>query len=285
MMQVARQKAERFLALHRGPRLLVLPNIWDPMGARLLEHLGYPAVATASAAVAYSLGYEDGEVLSFDEMLGAIERIAASVSVPVTADIERGYADDPDGVGRNIREVIRAGAVGINIEDSLVEGGALRAVAEQCDRIRAAREAADAEGVPLVINARTDVWLSGPDRAEEEKIEDIIERGRAYLDAAADCLYPVTLSKPDALERIRNGTGAPLNVYASKDAPSIHELEAAGIARLSLGPGLVKATLGAMGRVAKTLLEGGDYNVFLEGAMQNPEIQQFVRHKREEDPS
>lgn len=284
-MHTGRQKAERFLALHRGPRLLVLPNIWDPMGARLLEHLGYPAVATASAAVAYSLGYEDGEVVSCGEMLGAIERIAASVSVPVTADIERGYADTPDGVADSIRNVIRAGAVGINIEDSLSDGGGLRGVGEQCDRIRAAREAASAEGVPLVINARTDVWLSGADRPEDEKIAEIIERGRAYLDAGADCLYPITLSKLDALVRIRKETGAPLNVYASKQAPAMEALEAAGIARLSLGPGLIKAALGTMGRIAKALKEGGSYDVFLDGAMQNPEIQQFVRHEREEDPS
>lgn len=117
------KKAEKFLALHHAPKLLVLPNIWDPLGACLLEGLGYPAVATASAAVAYSLGYDDGQKIQFLAMLHAIERIAASVTVPMTADIERGYAEQPHEIAGNIRQVLHVGAVGINFEDSAFEGG------------------------------------------------------------------------------------------------------------------------------------------------------------------
>jgi 2-methylisocitrate lyase-like PEP mutase family enzyme len=113
------EKARVFLALHRHPRLLVLPNVWDPLGARLMEGLGFPAVATASAAVAFSLGYDDGQKIAFDVMLDAISRVCASVDVPVTADVESGYARDLDDLADNIRRVIRAGAVGINLEDSI----------------------------------------------------------------------------------------------------------------------------------------------------------------------
>ena len=141
-------KAEAFLALHLDPKLLVLPNIWDPLGARLLQHLEFPAVATASAAVAYSLGYDDGQRITLEAMLDVVRRVAESVDIPVSADIEGGYADTPDGVAQNVREVIRAGAVGINLEDGLYEGGPLRPVDGQCERIRAARAMADREGVP-----------------------------------------------------------------------------------------------------------------------------------------
>lgn len=274
------KKAETFRELHLDPKLLVLPNIWDPVGARLLEHLGFPAVATASAAVAYALGYDDGEVIEFDTMVDMVGRVAASVDVPLTADIERGYADSPDGVATNARAIVDAGAVGINIEDSLSEGGALRPVLEQCDRIRAIRAMADAEGVPIVINARTDVWMSKTDAAAKEKTEETIERARAYLDAGADCIYPITLADLDILTKVHQSLKAPLNVYASPAAPSMQELERAGISRLSLGPGLLKASLATMKAVALGLKNYEPYSAFTDNAMPTSEILRFIRKDR-----
>ena len=271
------QKAEKFLALHHEPKLLVLPNIWDPLGARLLEGLGYPAVATASAAVAYSLGYDDGQKIKFDAMLDVIERIASSVAVPMTADIERGYAEHPQEIAENIRQVMHAGAVGINFEDSSFEGGPLQPIDFQCERIQAIRNMADKEGIPLVINARIDVFMRSADISRSEKIAETISRGKAYLDAGADCLYPIGLGDVETLKRIREETEAPINVYASKVAASMKELAAIGISRLSLGPGLIRASLTTMRNVAQQLLDYGPYDSFsAEDIMTSDEIRKYI---------
>jgi 2-methylisocitrate lyase-like PEP mutase family enzyme len=274
-------KAEAFRALHDAPKLLLLPNIWDPLGARLLEKLGYPAVATASAAVAFSLGYDDGERVSFEAMLGVIRRIADSVEVPVSADIERGYAQDPDGVAERVRDVLEAGAVGINLEDS-VDDGSLRTIDAQCARIAAVRAMAQAQGIPLVINARTDVFMLGPAAAHADKVEEAIVRAKAYLDAGADCIYPITLEDLDTLRQMRAETGAALNVYASATTPPMHELEAAGISRLSIGPGLIRASFTSMQRIARELLDYGGYDAFTTTAVPSDEIRKFVSKERME---
>jgi len=271
------QKAEKFLALHHDAKLLVLPNIWDPLGASLLEGLGYPAVATASAAVAYSLGYDDGQKIKFDAMLDVIERIASSVAVPMTADIERGYAEQPDEVAENIRRVMHAGAVGINFEDSSFEGGPLQPIDFQCERIQAIRNMADKEGVPLVINARIDVFMRRGDISRSEKIAETISRGKAYLDAGADCLYPIGPGDVETLKRIREETEAPINVYASQLAASMKELEAIGISRLSLGPGLIRASLTTMRNVAQGLLDYAPYDSFsADVIMTSDEIRDYI---------
>ena len=271
------QKAEKFLALHHEPKLLVLPNIWDPLGARLLEGLGYPAVATASAAVAYSLGYDDGQKIKFDAMLDVIERIASSVAVPMTADIERGYAEHPQEIAENIRQVMHAGAVGINFEDSSFEGGPLQPIDFQCERIQAIRNMADKEGIPLVINARIDVFMRSADISRSEKIAETITRGKAYLDAGADCLYPIGPGDIETLTKIQSKTKAPINIYASKLAASMKELEAIGISRLSLGPGLIRASLTTMRNVAQQLLDYGPYDSFsAEDIMTSDEIRKYI---------
>jgi 2-methylisocitrate lyase-like PEP mutase family enzyme len=270
------RKAEDLRALHHDPKLLVLPNIWDPLGARLLQGLGYPAVATASAAVAYSLGYADGQRIRFDAMLEAIRRIVSSVEVPVTADVERGYGTTPEQVAENIRQVLRAGAVGVNLEDSLSEGGPLQPVDTQCARIRAVRVMAEGEAVPLVINARIDTFVGGLSGSVSAKMTETIERAKAYLESGADCVYPITVSDIEALKQIRAETGAPINVYASRSTPSMRELEGAGISRLSLGPNLIKASLTTMRNVAVELLNYGSYGPFTDEVMTSDEVERYV---------
>jgi 2-methylisocitrate lyase-like PEP mutase family enzyme len=265
-------KAKAFHQLHEDPKLLILPNIWDTIGARLLQYLGFPAVATASAAVAYSKGYDDGQQISFGEALEVIREIAGAVDVPMTADIERGYADAPDSVAANIRDVMHAGAVGINIEDSIVEGGDLREIDDQSARLRAVREMADGEGIPLFINARIDVFLRDGPESRAARIEETITRARAYIDAGADGIYPITAGDLETLAPIRSAIDAPINVYANKDAASIRELESAGINRLSLGPGLIKASLTAMRDVAEGLKRGESYDSFTRDVISNEEI-------------
>jgi len=251
-----------------------LPNVWDPLGARLLEGMGYPAVATASAAVAFSLGYDDGQRITFDAMLEAIRRVAAAVDVPVTADIEQGYADEPGAVAANVRGVLEAGAVGVNIEDSIVEGGELRSTIGQCERLRAVRKTADDAGVPVVINARTDVFLRGADH--DNAIAEAIERGRAYLDAGADCVYPIGPGDLETIRPIVDALRAPINVYVSARASSMRELENAGVARVSLGPALFRTSLTAMRDVARDLLAYGAYDRFTEGIIPSDEVRKFL---------
>ncbi|MCZ6833580.1 MAG: isocitrate lyase/phosphoenolpyruvate mutase family protein [Acidobacteria bacterium] len=277
------EKARLFRRLHDGPGLLVLPNIWDPLGARLLQSLGYPAVATASAAVAYSLGYDDGERITFNAMLAVIRRIADSVHVPLTADMERGYADSPAGVADNARRVLAAGAVGINIEDSHSEGGPLRPTDQQCARIAAIRAITRETGIHMVINARTDVFITDSDATLQERITEAITRGKAYMAAGADCLYPIGAGDKDTVSRIVAGTGSPVNIYARQGAASMSDLEAVGVRRLSLGPNLLRASVQAMRQVAIQLRGQGGYDTFGEGVITSDEIRKIVRsHKMPE---
>lgn len=270
------QKAERFRALHHADRILVLPNIWDPGGARVLEHLGYPAVATASASVAYSLGYDDGQQITLDAMLDVVGRVAASVNVPVTADMEWGYAEQPQDVAANMRRVLRAGAVGINLEDSIREGEVMFEVDFQCARIRAVREMARQEGVPLVINTRTDVYWPRVPGTEGEKFDQAVLRAKAYLQAGADCFYPITLGDLETLKRLQEAIRAPMNVLAPTCRATLQELEDAGIARLSLGPALIWASLTVMRKIAVELQNYGSFDLFTRDMITGDEIRQYL---------
>ena len=270
------KKAEKLLALHHDPKLLILPNIWEPLGARLIASLGFPAVATASAAIAFSQCQNDGEEMTFFEMLRIVELIAEAVDVPVTADMERGYGETPDDVANNMYHVLQAGVVGINIEDSLAEGSALRSIDEQCARILAIRTMADAEGIPLVINARCDAFLSTIGDTHEEQLTETITRGKAYRDAGADCFYPITLGDVPTLEKIIEGVKLPVNVYASANAASLKDLESIGVSRVSTGPGLLKAALGTMRSIAHELQNYGEYNSLTKDIVQSGEILKLI---------
>jgi 2-methylisocitrate lyase-like PEP mutase family enzyme len=271
-----KEKAERLRALHHGGRILVFPNIWDPGGARMMEHLGYPAVATASASVAYSLGYDDRQQITLDAMLDVVGRVARAVNVPVTADMEWGYGEQPAEVAENMRRVLHAGAVGINLEDSVREGEVLFAVEFQCERIRAVREMADQEGVPLFINARTDVFWPRVPGTDEEKLDEAIRRAKAYLEAGGDCFYPILLGNLDTLKRIYEAIRAPINVLAPTSKASLEELEEAGIARVSLGPALMWASLTAMRNIGVGLQNYGSFDPFTRDMISGDEIRAYV---------
>ena len=262
------EKAVRLRTLHHGPPILVLPNAWDAASARVIERAGFSAVATTSAGVAFSLGYPDGQRIGRDEMLAAIRRIAAAVRVPVTADIEAGYGEAPESVAEAIRGVLDAGAVGVNLEDSWERDGGrvLADLALQEERIRAAREAAQAAGVSLVINARTDVFLYGlGDEAEA------IRRLNAYLRAGADCAFPILVSDPPLIARLVEAIQGPVNIFAGPGAPSIPDLERLGVARVSFGSALSRAALGLTRRIADELKSTGTYASFPEDTIPFPE--------------
>jgi 2-methylisocitrate lyase-like PEP mutase family enzyme len=270
------RKAERLRALHHTGRVLVFPNIWDPGGARMMEHLGYPAVATASASVAYALGYDDGQQITLDAMLDVVGRIAKAVQVPVTADMEWGYAVEPDDVAANMRRVLEAGVVGVNLEDSVHEGEELFSVEFQCERLRAVRAMADEADIPLFVNARTDLFFPRVPGTLDEKVDAAIERAKAYLAAGADCFYPIVLGDLDALKRIYAAIRAPINVLAPTAKASLEELEEAGIARVSLGPALMRATLTAMRDIGVGLQNYGAFDPFTRDVMTGAEIRAYL---------
>lgn len=276
-----KQKARIFLKLHHQEDVLVLPNIWDPIGARILASQGYPAVATASAAIAESLGYADGENLQLSTMLQAIARIARSVDLPVSADLEAGYAATLSELRENTCQLIETGVVGINLEDSLVEGGPLRPLDEQCERIAAVREAAAGAGLHLVINARVDSFLSETLPAAAEKLEDALQRGQAYTRAGADCIYPIGPADRETLAALRAGISGPLNVLGTPQALSIVDLQQMGIQRISFGPFIFRSCLAKLVEIGSQLKAGGSYDCFAKQRLSQADVAAYLQPGKE----
>ncbi|MGH8013140.1 MAG: isocitrate lyase/PEP mutase family protein [Candidatus Binataceae bacterium] len=247
--------------MHDRSRILVLPNAWDAMSARIFEAAGFRAIATTSAGVSYSLGYPDGQMVPRDEMIAAVRRIARCVSVPVTADMESGFGDDARGVADTVRATITAGAVGMNLEDSIHGAGrTLYELPAAVERVHLAREAADSTGVPLVLNARTDVFLLGiGERAE--RFDHAVRRLNAYRDAGADCLYAMGMFDTETIGRLAKAVNGPLNIMGLPGAPSVIELERLGVARVSVASGPVRAAMTTTRKVAEELMRQGTYNL------------------------
>lgn len=253
--------ADRLRALHVPGDPLVLVNVWDVLGARVVEAAGAHAVATASWAMSAALGLPDGEGMSLTDNLAVVAHIVGAVDVPVTADLERGYGATPDDVAAAVGRLLATGAVGCNIEDSLVElgrsadpgGDPLRAVDDQCARLAAARTAGVRTGVPLVLNARTDAHARGV------ALPDVVARGRAYLDAGADCVFVVGRTALRDVAALAEAFDGRLNVLGRPGQPSIAELATAGVARVSIGSSGPGVAYGALARAAGQLLTRGDY--------------------------
>jgi len=268
-------KAEAFRDLHRGPRLLLLPNAWDALSARLIAEAGFPAIATTSGGVAWALGYADGEAAPWGEVVAATRRIAAAVSVPVTADIEAGFGDTPEAVGRSIRDIIAAGAVGVNLEDGLRGPVPIRTADDAAGRIRAARDAATAAGVPIVINARTDLYIKNVGD-EASRFDEAIARARAYLAAGADCFYPISLRDPETIGRLTKAVGSPVNINVRAGYPSVAELEALGVRRASTATALTLMAADLIRDLASGLRETGRFDAVRPG-IGHPEMQRLFQ--------
>src|SRR5215472_370173 len=254
------QQAERFREKHRGPRLLLLPNAWDAMSARVFVAAGFEAIATTSGGVAWALGYADGEHAPWAEVVAVTARIVRVAQVPVTADIEAGYGDTPDAVMKSVAEIIRAGAVGINLEDGVPHGARpVRDIADAADRIRAAREAARVAAVPLVINARTDLYLRNIGD-EAARFDEAVARGKAYLAAGADCFYPITLGDRETIGRLVEALAAPININVRAGSPSVAEFEALGVARISTASQIALMAAGSIRRIAEELKTTGRFD-------------------------
>jgi 2-methylisocitrate lyase-like PEP mutase family enzyme len=259
-------QARALTALHVPGDPIVLPNAWDASSAWAIAQAGAKAIATSSAACAWSIGRADGNAMSRDEALGQIRRIASAVDLPVTADVETGYGDDAD-LAQTIRDVIEAGAVGINLEDS--GGDPLYPIDVAARRISIARKSADGVGVPLHINARVDVFFA-PVGAPEDRVRLTVERAAAYLDAGASSIFVPGVRDLPTIRALTGGIDAPVNILAGAATPPLVDLAAAGVGRVSVGSSLNLAMLTTLADTARNLLDTGTFTAL--GGIPYPEI-------------
>ncbi len=246
------QRAEAFTALHKKGEPLVLYNIWDAGTAKAVADAGAPALATGSWSVAAAHGYPDGEAIPLELLATVAERIVATVDVPLSVDFEGAYAVDPADAGRNVSRILAAGAIGVNFEDRVVGGEGLHAAEAQAQRIAGLRSAGDAAGIPFFINARTDLFLGESDRSKHgDLVDEAIARAGLYAGAGASGFFVPGLVQPDLIARICQSTDLPVNVMALPGAPSVSELSALGVARISHGPGPYRQAM-------KTLMESAE---------------------------
>ena len=266
-----------FKSLHHSGRLLILPNIWDVSGALLLKDLQFPAVATASAAVAITNGYEDGEKIPFAELLRILKKMVQKLDLPVSADIESGYAGSTHQLGENIKKLIGAGIVGINLEDTNKKTKRIYPIEQQCERIQKVRSVAQAAGIELFINARTDVYIrSATSISAEEKLKETIKRGLAYREAGASGFFPIAMKEKTDLLQVVSKVDLPLNVITIAGIPSLSELEGLGVARVSLGPSLLKFAMQSMKHLAEKLKSHEGLNDIFENEITSDYLRMLV---------
>jgi 2-methylisocitrate lyase-like PEP mutase family enzyme len=278
------KKAETFRAMHSAPEPLLLANVWDAASARIIEEAGLPAVATSSAGVAFAHGFPDGQKISAERMIAAVAEIAKAVKAPVTADVEAGYGNTPESAAQTARSVIQAGAVGMNFEDAT--GDAAKPLADlalQLERIRAIREAANKLSVPLVLNARTDVYLLQVGNPTM-RYDETIKRVRAFRDGGADCVFVPGLRDAPTIGRLVANLECPVNILAGPGSPSVAELRDLGVKRISLGSGPMRATLGLLRHLAEELKTRGTYTA-MEGAPSHAEMNELMGSNQKKQQS
>lgn len=236
-------QAEALCAHHRGRRPLVLPNAWDVASAHLVERHGFPAVATSSGAVAATFGYADDDSMPVDEAFGVINRIARAVGIPVTADLEAGYQLPAEELAARL---LAAGAVGCNLEDADHHGSHRLVDAHgHAERLVGLKAAAQGADVNIVLNARVDVFR-GQSEATGDLIDEAIRRARLYVEAGADCIYPITLADERAIAQLVEAIPAPINILLRPSGPSVARLGELGVRRISLAGGVFRAAYGAV---------------------------------------
>ena len=255
---IQKEKAELFLKFHQDKEILVLLNSWDIGSSKLIEACGYKAIATTSMGIAASLGYPDCQVIKLSEMIEAITGIVNAVQVPVTVDIEAGYGNNLNEIIDSVKKIIATGIVGINIEDSIDLNPVLIDEMEFCERISAIRELSDSLGFHLVINARTDSFYTSTG-SPQEKLSESIKRGNKYREAGADCIFVQPVWEKETIAELVKEINAPINILSNPAIggglpPSVRELQDLGVARLSLGSSLMKATLALIKKVADELI-------------------------------
>lgn len=278
---IQKEKADLFLKYHHDEEILVLLNSWDVGSSRLIEASGYKAIATTSMGIAASLGYPDCQVIQLSEMIHTITGIVNGVQVPVTVDLEAGYGGNTDEIVDSVAKVVATGIVGINIEDSIDLSPRLIDETEFCERVSAIRALADSLGFHLVINARTDSFYTSSGSLPE-KLSESIRRGNKYQEAGADCIFVQPVWERETIATLVKEIHAPINVLANPGIgagmpPSLRELQDLGVARVSLGSGLMKATFALIKKVADELSEKGTYNALLDAMTPLPDAAMAYR--------
>ncbi len=272
---IQKEKAEMFLKFHHDKEILVLLNSWDIGSSKLIEACGYKAIATTSMGIAASLGYPDCEVIQLSEMIQVITGIVNAVHVPVTVDIEAGYGNNVNEIIESVKKIIATGIVGINIEDSIDLSPELIDEMGFCERISAIRALSDSLGFHLVINARTDSFYTSSG-SPQEKLSESIKRGNKYREAGADCIFIQPVWEKETISTLVKEINAPINILSNPTIGSglplsVSELQDLGVARVSLGSGLMKATLALIKKVADELSEKGTYTVLLDSLTPFPD--------------
>jgi len=256
-MEMTKEKqiklAENFLQLHHQDQLLILPNVWNAGGAKIFEQQGFKAIATTSAGIAYALGFPDGEKLTINDLILTTQQITQRISVPLSVDMEKGYGKTAKEVKNNVRKIIEAGAVGVNIEDGNDETNPhLDELPLMIEKIHALVELKKEMGIPFVINARTCAfWLKIGE--ENTRIDLAIKRTNVFVEAGADCVFlPGVLSKPQIVH-LQKQIASPINIIVNSTFYNIKELEQIGVSRLSIGSGAARAALGCTLKIAQQL--------------------------------
>lgn len=272
------QQAEEFLALHHSSSIFILPNAWDVISAKIFETEGFRAIGTTSAGISATLGYADGENMSLSENLSTVRRIVNNTSLPVSADIEAGYASSAEGAARSAESVLAAGAVGINIEDSLT-----RPVYHLMDmeylkeKIIAIREMSKKKKIHLVINARTDIYLINENN--RDCLDETIRRGNTYTEAGADCIFIPDNGNLDSktIKILVKEIEAPINIIAGETSPPISELQDLGVRRVSVGPRPMRAVLSLLKDISKELMEKGTYTKMINSKISYSDINNWFK--------
>jgi 2-methylisocitrate lyase-like PEP mutase family enzyme len=267
--------AEQFRARHRQKPVLLLPNAWDGASARIFGAAGFEAIATTSGGVAWSLGYRDGEETPWDEVVAATRRIVRAARVPVTADIESGYAASLGQLGEHIAEIIEAGVVGVNLEDGLHADPPMRPIDEAARRIETARAAARKAGVPIVINARCDLFFFKVGE-EAGRLAATVERAKAYLAAGADCIYPFGVIDPKTIGELAGAIAAPINITGRAGMPDAAALERLGVARITIAGAPTLVAMAAVRALADDLRANGRFDG-LAASLRHPEAQALFK--------
>ena len=270
-MKSQRDKAESFQELHHVKRLFVLPNAWDVPSARLFEDAGFTAVATSSAGMMVSLGYPDGQEIPKKELISTVKRIARVLSVPLSADIVAGFGSTPKQVETTVKSVIRAGAIGVNIEDFEHSTKKLFNVSSQVKKLRAVKNLAKSLRVPFILNARTDAYRFA-EGDDEARLKEAILRATDYRDVGADCVYPMGLVDAGMIRKFVQALDCPVNVMVRKGVPTVQELDGLGVRRLSFGPSASYAIFGFLKRACQEIRENGTFTGLTEGAISFDEL-------------
>ncbi len=276
-----KQKADVFLTLHHAPPILILPNAWDVASGKVFELEGFKAIGTTSAGISATLGYADGQYMSLAENMEVVRRIVNSIALPVSADIESGYATSIEGVVKAAHAALNAGAVGLNLEDGTGDSTTpLFETALQQDKIRAIRAMAISKGIHLVINARTDVFLMNDESTQS--LRHAIDRGNAYKEAGADCIFVPDVGSLDkkAIAILVKEIEAPINIVAGATTPPIPELQDMGVSRVSVGPRPMRAVLSVLRKIAKELKTTGTYKLMSESSITYSEVNQWFTRGR-----